>query len=62
MDVRAKRATAYDDPTAEELPSIAEELPQMSFRALMERSGRQFQADQEEYPAGAAEAHEDQEQ
>jgi hypothetical protein len=60
MDDCEERATADDEPTAEERPPIAEELRQMSFRAFIERSNRQFEADRAEYLAEEAVAHEDQ--
>jgi hypothetical protein len=58
MDVREERATAYEEPTTEELPPLAEELRHMSFRAFMERSNREYERDRAQYLAEQAEEHE----
>lgn len=58
MDVREERTTAYQEPTTEELPPLAEELRQMSLRAFMERSNREYERDRAQYLAEQAEARE----
>jgi hypothetical protein len=59
MDIREKRANAYEEPTTEELPPLAEELRHRSFREFMERSNRQFEEDRAAYLAEQADAHEE---